>query len=317
MGGQATACTECNGPGQYSDESLSSACKTAPAGHKPTSDRTTVEPCAAGTYSVGGASECTECEARKFSAQGAVGCTAATTCVAGTRTKNASTRTSDTVCEDCAAGAYSTGGTAECTKCESGKYSTATKAVGCTLATTCGVGTRIKTASTSTSNTFCEDCTAGKYSTGDTTECTECQEGFYSSSFGAPTCFACEAGKYTNAEQTECLKCPAGKTSGVAAPLCTACDRGKYAEGKGNLECSFCDDDDVLRGSTTAANGTTSSLGCVCPKGKYEDPETAVCATVPEGVREDVEGMNVSTTNLRVGYWRTSTTSKEVRNREL
>ena len=40
MGGEATACTECNGPGQYSDEALSSACKTAPAGHRPKDDRT-------------------------------------------------------------------------------------------------------------------------------------------------------------------------------------------------------------------------------------------------------------------------------------
>ena len=45
MGGGATSCTECSGPGQYSDESLSSACKTAPAGHKPNAYRTGLDEC--------------------------------------------------------------------------------------------------------------------------------------------------------------------------------------------------------------------------------------------------------------------------------
>ena len=131
----------------------------------------------------------------------------------------------------------------------------------------CVAGTRTKTASTATSDAVCEDCTTGKYSTGDASQCTECQEGFYSSSPRASTCFACEAGKYTNDQQTECLQCPAGKISGVAVPLYTACDRGKYAEGEGNAECKFCDDEDTLIGSITLTNGPATRSGCLCSAG--------------------------------------------------
>ena len=79
---------------------------------------------------------------------------------------------------------------------------------------------------------------------------------------------------------------------------------GKFAEGEGNVECQFCNDDEVLRGSTTARNGTTSALGCICPKGEYENHNTASCEKVKEGVNVDVEGMNVTTLDLEKGYWR-------------
>ena len=140
IGGLAS-CSICS-DGQYSDFDGAAVCKTAPAGKKPTTSRTAIESCEAGKYSVGGASECTSCETGKFSVQGAVGCTPASTCGAGTRIMTASTAISDADCEDCPAGKYSIGGTAECTACETGKYSTATKAVGCTPASTCGAGTR-------------------------------------------------------------------------------------------------------------------------------------------------------------------------------
>ena len=103
--------------------------------------------------------------------------------------------------------------------------------------------------STPTSDTVCEACTAGTFSTGGTAECTKCQEGFYSSSPGASTCYTCGPGKHTNLEQTDCLSCPAGKISGVASSECTMCETGKYAEGEGNVECSFCDTEEVLKGS--------------------------------------------------------------------
>jgi hypothetical protein len=63
----------CNGEGEYSDETGSSACKIAPAGKKPRDDHQDVENCSAGTYSIGGLSVCDTCEVGKFSDDGAVG----------------------------------------------------------------------------------------------------------------------------------------------------------------------------------------------------------------------------------------------------
>ena len=424
------------------------------------------EDCTVGRYSIRGTAECTECESGKYSTvTKAVGCVLATTCGAGTGIKTMSSTTSDTVCEDCTAGRYSIGGTVGCTECESGKYTTTTKAVGCTLATTCGVGKYIKSPSTATTDTECEVCTKGSASAGDQVACTlcdgkgvysdedgatacklapaghkpnanrdgievcpknsfsigasddcivctdgghsrpgssacekcsageyyndaeikcdlcpkntftisgapdfsgctpctnageyappgsgycrsctsgtyyddnettcldcpsgtftatggvgieqceKCPEGFYSSSPGSSTCFACDAGKYANAEQKECVTCAVGKISGVASPSCTVCENGKFAEGEGNVECSFCDTEEVLKGSITATNGTSSELGCICPKGKFKDHATATCEAVPEGVRKDVEGMNVTSQSLKPGYWRTSAASRNI-----
>ena len=94
------------------------------------------------------------------------------------------------------------------------------------------------------------------------------------------TCLTCEPGKFTNADQTECLLCPAGKISGVASSECAVCEIGKFAENEGSVECKFCNDEDVLKGSTTAGNSTASKSGCICDKGEYENHETATCEKV-------------------------------------
>ena len=247
VGGTAE-CTECES-GKYSTTikavgcTLATTCGTGTRiknASTLTSD-SICEDCTAGKYSIGDTLQCTECESGKYSTTTkAVGCTSATTCGAGTRIKNVSTAISNAICEDCTAGKYSIGDTLQCTECESGKYSTTIKAIGCTLATTCGAGTRIKNVSTAISNAICEDCTAGKFSTGGAAKCAQCKEGFYSSSLASPTCFACEAGKYTNIEQTECLQCPSGKISGVAQSSCVECEAGKISEGEGNSDCLAC-----------------------------------------------------------------------------
>ena len=147
-------------------------------------------------------------------------------------------------------------------------------------------------------------CIAGSSSIGGGEICSTCDEGFYSSSPGSSTCLACQAGKYANADQTECVACAAGKISGVASSSCTVCENGKFAEGEGNVECQFCNDDEVLRGSTTAGTGTKTALGCICPKGEYENHSTDSCEKVREGVKVDVEGMKVTTLDLKKGFWR-------------
>jgi hypothetical protein len=143
-------------------------------------------------------------------------------------------------------------------------------------------------------------------------ECGTCKKGFYSSDPGASTCLTCNPGKYTNKEQTACLLCPAGKISGVAASSCDVCEKNKYAEGEGNTECQFCDDEDMLIGSITLKNGTTSASGCICPAGEYVDFGENLCGKVPEGVNENVEAMTVKNLQVEKGYWRTNSSSSEV-----
>ena len=448
-----TSCSTCSGEGQYSDTEGAAVCEIAPSGTKPSPDRTGVRNCAAGTYSVGGTTTCAPCESGKYSAEGAFGCTSASTCGAGTRIKTASTATTDTVCEDCSIGQASMGGQATtCTECNnSGQYSDEPLSAACKIApaghkpkiyrdgieecpkntfsigasdvcTDCTGGGHSKPGSSACEkcssgkyyeevenicelcpkNTFsisgasdasgctpcfdggyskpgsgfCEYCLTGKYydevdisckpcpkntfstsgaanlagcapcanidtyapsgsgyclscssgtyydeplntcldcpsgtftATGGVGifDCEQCQEGFYSAQPGAPTCFACEAGKYAEKEQTKCLECPSGKISGVASSSCIVCEQGKFADGKGSVECIFCDNEDVLKGSTTASNGTTSARGCICPSGKYEDHRTRTCETVPEGVKNYVGGMNITMIQLKEGYWRT------------
>ena len=107
-GWDSTWCYNCQ-EGKFSDERGSSVCKIAPPGKKPANTRTEVIPCPAGTWSIGGVDECTECESGKYSSDSAFTCTAARICGAGERIFTPSTTTSDTICEDCPAGKASSG----------------------------------------------------------------------------------------------------------------------------------------------------------------------------------------------------------------
>ncbi|GMH71426.1 hypothetical protein TrLO_g3888 [Triparma laevis f. longispina] len=160
------------------------------AGTKPTSNRQGVENCPAGTFSVGGANQCTVCDVGNYSTSGGVvGCIAMSTCGAGRYITTPSTSVTDTQCGDCVAGKATMGGDAtSCTDCgtysdeegaagcstctdcaigqyisqdctsEVGKFSSSGGAFGCTAESTCGARLYIMTPSTSTTNTECEDC---------------------------------------------------------------------------------------------------------------------------------------------------------------
>ncbi|GMH87941.1 hypothetical protein TL16_g11009 [Triparma laevis f. inornata] len=55
------SCSPCDGEGEYADEEGAGSCLSAPAGRKPSANRESTTPCPAGRYSLGGATECTEC----------------------------------------------------------------------------------------------------------------------------------------------------------------------------------------------------------------------------------------------------------------
>eukprot|EP00520_Triparma_pacifica_P000598 CAMPEP_0118644850 /NCGR_PEP_ID=MMETSP0785-20121206/7171_1 /TAXON_ID=91992 /ORGANISM="Bolidomonas pacifica, Strain CCMP 1866" /LENGTH=923 /DNA_ID=CAMNT_0006536661 /DNA_START=204 /DNA_END=2971 /DNA_ORIENTATION=- len=109
-GGTSTECTACVGNGKYSDTDLASFCKTAKAGFKPTEDRKGEEQCLEGTFSTGGAEECTACGTGETSGKGAAGCSRCATCAAGRYMISSCSPTKETECGDCLAGTASMGG---------------------------------------------------------------------------------------------------------------------------------------------------------------------------------------------------------------
>ena len=280
----SSACEKCI-TGKYYDETEKS-CKLCPKNTFTISGAADISgcaPCEDGGHSQPGSGYCEKCSSGKYFEE------------------------TEKECKLCPSGTFTASGGVgieQCEKCQEGFYGSSPGASTCY---TCGPGKY-----TNLEQTDCLSCAAGKISGVASSSCTICEEGKYAGGEGKAECLACQAGKYASADNTECLSCPAGKISGVASSECTACETGKFAEGEGNVECSFCDTEEVLKGSITATNGTSSIQGCICPKGKFKDHEKATCETVPEGVRKDIEGMNVTSQSLEFGYWRTSATSRKV-----
>ena len=78
------------------------------------------------------------------------------------------------------------------------------------------------------------NCAAGKYIDADTSTCSDCQVGMYSTQTNAAACTACEAGKYqANSASAYCTTCTAGSITdtgaSAGATACTACGAGKYS----------------------------------------------------------------------------------------
>ena len=189
--------------------------------------------CPAGKYSERAASECSTCEAGSYSSAGASSCT------------------------QCTAGSYSSAGASSCTQCTTGF--SADGAASCTGWTSCDAGYK-KTAGTSTSDTTCTQCPAGKYSSAGASSCTQCPAGSYSGAGSerctlyAGTCEngtlitqssrtqenhcgSCESGYYMN--QKECTPCQAGSYSSAGASLCSSCLAGSYSSA-GASSCEIC-----------------------------------------------------------------------------
>ncbi|GMH77097.1 hypothetical protein TL16_g07293 [Triparma laevis f. inornata] len=337
-------CVPCDAISQYADVAGLAACKTAPAGKKPTLNRQGIESCPAGKYSTGGVDECENCGIGETSDPGAAGCRTCLTCGLGKYQIEECTTNTPTQCGDCVAGKASMGGAVrECTHCDGpGEYSEA-KASVCKIAPA-----GYKPTETGHSlKTGIEFCPKNIFSIGATDECTECADGGHSNP-GDGSCEKCSTGEYYDEPSNECElcplntftisgaadingceECPAGGHSQPGAGYCDQCRSGKYydepsnlcklcpagkkyAENEGNTECKFCDDDEMLVGSTTLQNGTSSASGCICPAGEYVQFSKSTCQKVPEGVETTINAMTVKTLNVKEGYWRTNASSFEV-----
>ena len=104
-----------------------------------------------------------------------------------------------------------------------------------------------------------------------------------------------------------------GTYSGQAASSCTPCGLGKFAEGRAGDSCSFCDE--VLFGSITAEEGSSSADMCICTAGFYApaaEEEDAKCTICPAGSDCAEPGATVATLQLEPGHWRSSNESTEI-----
>ncbi|GMH57850.1 hypothetical protein TrST_g5886 [Triparma strigata] len=211
--------TSCDGPGQYSDETGLAACKTAPAGKKPTYNRQDIENCSPGRYSVGGKIECDECDTGKFSTEGAVGCSL---CEPGEIPVS-------NVCTKCEKGKYATFGSSTCLSCDGpGEYSDE------------GAG-------------YCQTCPQYEVFSNQTNAC-ECIHTFTRVDDGTCTCKAgetlmgttcepCEKAKWKAEDGvTSCSLCSSTledsitKDFGSTSAIDCKCPKGTYDDGKGKCK---------------------------------------------------------------------------------
>ncbi|GMH47888.1 hypothetical protein TrRE_jg567 [Triparma retinervis] len=259
-------CTEC--PKGYVSGQEDAFCSPCSEGFFSNHDNTVCLPCPPGTFSGLASTKCTDCEIGKFaSGQNNKFCSA---CSEGFFSNH-----NNTVCLPCPPGTFSGVSANKCIACEIGKFALGHNNTGCTFCDDKDVLKGSTTAKNSSSSSSSCECEAGEYE--DEDEDGSTSEGFFS-----------------NHNNTACLPCPPGTFSGVSANKCIACEIGKFALGHNNTGCTFCDDKDVLKGSTTAKNSSSSPSSCKCEAGEYEDEDedgsTRSCELVLEGMSREVNG---------------------------
>jgi len=203
----ATECTLCP-KGQYNTATGSTYCKYCAAGKLSSPDRSFCEDCEAGQYNYNNTA-CVNCEKGKYAPQPLTD--SCLDCVNGSHTNN---ETKATTCTSCDAGKYSSFRSFECLNCVEGK-------------------------SSSSGAVKCEDCAAGFYAPAlESSTCTACSAGNYSTNAGAIICNRCPLGTYQGStSQSNCLKCEAGKYADTLGSVsCTSCEVG-YDSQEGSSDC--------------------------------------------------------------------------------
>jgi len=134
-----------------------------------------------------------------------------------------------------------------CQPCPSGKYTSDSGASTCVGGPTCKPGTVGIIGAISENETYCKECTPGRYSDtyGDGPECQSCPSGRYTDESKTTLCKgdkACPAGKYGsmfNTKQGVCYNCSVGKIT-VKDGLfkCSVCPSGQYQLHEGQSSCN-------------------------------------------------------------------------------
>ena len=118
---------------------------------------------------------------------------------------------------------------------------------------------------------WCEPCGSGTFSSrqGQST-CSGCTEGYYLSQAGASMCVPCWAGSFGTASsavsQATCVECEAGTYSSISGQSsCSQCPSGSYSSSAGAAACSLCG-----AGNAPGTQGAASSTTCQpCSNGQY------------------------------------------------
>jgi len=151
------------------------------------------------------------------------------TCAAGTSSAGGSA----TSCTVCAAGQFSSAGSAVCSACSADTYAASAGSASCAacpvgFSSAAGSASCTQVVSTCSAGQFlfgtvCAVCPAGTFSGGGTaTSCSACAAGSFSPA-GSASCNACPAGTFAaGTGSNTCMSCPAGTTSGAGATACTS-----------------------------------------------------------------------------------------------
>jgi hypothetical protein len=165
----------------------------------------------------------------------------------------------------CAAGTYQNGAELNCQPCPPG-FITSTE--GLYVCSACPSGTI-----SNGNKDSCVDCLAGQWSPTNSTICSDCPLGFYSSTSRSLACLECPAGTFQDQlAASSCTNCIAGnQQSATGTSSCQVCEVGKYSASAAAVACLMCE-----AGKTQALSGQTACTNCAF--GKYKDTtSTADC----------------------------------------
>ncbi|GMI16763.1 hypothetical protein TrLO_g12393 [Triparma laevis f. longispina] len=276
--GGSDTCGNCE-TGRRSDAGASS-CNTCEPGEIPIDELCTK--CSKGMYAEFSATECSECNGlgQYSDDDGAAVCSNAP----GGYKPNAD-RTDVTPCPP---GRFSIGGATDCSTCVAGEFTSSEGAVGCTKASTCGAGRYIKTPSSPTADTECEDCAIGKASIGNKNSCDDCDvEGEYADASAMSSCKNAVAGTYPVLNRQDFELCPVGKFSPGGNNVCSECNaaEGYVAPNLGQASCDYCEAGKFA--------SITSSTCENCQKGKYSIGGSSTCLPCAVETYTDENGATV------------------------
>jgi len=129
----AGSCIYCDNEGEYADYEGSPICKTAPAGHKPSADRTSIEICPKNTFSIGANTACTTCPPGAHSQAGASACERCRQYETFSKTDSlcACEKSFERINDACSCKAGETLMGTSCQPCERGKWKSSAGVEGC------------------------------------------------------------------------------------------------------------------------------------------------------------------------------------------
>ena len=280
-----TKCAPCR-KGTYANSSQTGSCMLCPRG----------------TYQDSlGSTACKRCDANRTTSDHGSEELQACVCKLGFKL------TSDGLCTACAIGKYGSGQD-ECTGCPEGTFGNGTALTTCFH---CPSG--MSSPSSSSSDSVCTACEAGKYAAAGS-PCTECPPGTYANLAGASFCLPCASGATSppgSVSHVACTLCEKGKKitgmfqscagtltftdfgdgGAEQAAVCEDCAVDWYSDSLGGTTCTRCTPGKQTNGEA----GSTSVDKCVvCPAGKFFDDNNRFCDTCKTGYYS-LEGATVCT----------------------